>query len=228
MVVAFDLDDTLYDELTYVRSGFRAVSEYLWEQYDIPLQRSYDDMIRRLANGRNRIFDSMLMQFGLYSQQTVRICLAVYRLHQPHIQLLPEAESCLRSLRHLPVYIVTDGNKIVQKNKLVALGLYNRVKFCFITHRYGIKNAKPSPYCFQKICRKEKVMPQDVVYIADNPQKDFVGIKPLGFCTVRLMQGQHRDIEMSPEYEAEYRIASLAELTEDFLVRIVNRNIQGE
>lgn len=226
MVVVFDLDDTLYDELTYVQSGFRAVSGYLCETYHVSPQESYQDMLECLAGGRGHIFDDTLVRFSVYSRQAVRRCLSVYRLHKPDIQLHPEAEECLQRLQHVPVYIVTDGNKLVQKNKLVALGLYDRVKFCFITHRYGIKNAKPSPYCFLKICAKEKVAPQEVIYIADNPRKDFVGIKPLGFRTVRIMQGQHRKVEVSPEYDAEYRIDSLAELTETFLEDVANSTIR--
>lgn len=227
MVVVFDLDDTLYDELSYVQSGFHAVAGYLMEAHRISSQDSYSDMKERLAGGRGRIFDDMLSRFGLYSRQAVRRCLSVYRLHKPDIRLYPEAEECLRRLQHLPIYIVTDGNKLVQENKFVALGLYNRVKFCFITHRYGTKNAKPSPYCFLKICEKEQVAPQEVIYIADNPRKDFVGIKPLGFHTVRLMQGQHQHVKAAPEYEAEYRIDSLAELDEEFLERVITTNGRG-
>ncbi|MGG3881913.1 HAD family hydrolase [Bacillus smithii] len=90
------------------------------------------------------------------------------------------------------------------------------MKHCYVTHRYGIHNAKPSPYCFMHIIEREKVNPHDVVYIGDNPKKDFVGIKPLGFKTIRVMTGQHRSIEMPKEYEADIRIESLAQL-EDVL-----------
>ncbi len=220
LVLVFDLDDTLYDELTYVRSGFRAVAEFLRREYGLAVQDSYIDMVERLQNGRGRIFDDLLIRFGLYSKRNVRSCLSIYRMHKPEIELFADAAECLQRFQHLPIYIVTDGNKLVQKNKLIALGLYHRVKLCFITHRYGVKNAKPSPYCFWKICEREQVSAQEVIYVADNPRKDFVGIKPLGFHTVRIIRGQHKDVELEAEYEAECRIHSLAELSEDLLERI--------
>ncbi|MGE5606004.1 MAG: HAD family hydrolase [Bacteroidota bacterium] len=220
MILVFDLDDTLYEELTFVKSGFRAVAYYLNEQYSIPVQNGLDFMLRKLSSGRGRIFDDLLIHHGIFKKNLVRKCVSTYRLHQPEIKLYPEADACLERFRHYPLYIVTDGNKVVQNNKIKALGLDKRVKYCYITHRYGIKNAKPSPYCFVKICEREKVNPKEVVYIADNPHKDFVGIKPLGFKTIRVLQGQYRKLVLGNDYEAAHQISSLGELDEDQLNHI--------
>lgn len=214
MVLVFDLDDTLYEELTFVKSGFQAVADFLQERYGISAQPSLELMLQKLEDGRGRIFDDLLIHHGIYQKELVKKCIAVYRLHQPKISLYPEANACLKRLHNYPQYIVTDGNKLVQENKINALGLNQRVKFCYLTHRYGIKNAKPSPYCFQKICEREQVTPKEVVYIADNPYKDFVGIKPLGFKTIRVLTGQFREVKMSDQYEASVQIASLAKLME--------------
>lgn len=217
MVVVFDLDDTLYEELTFVKSGFKAVAQYLYEQYSIPIQSGLEFMLAKLPSGRGRIFDDLLIHHGIYKKDLVRKCVSIYRLHQPEISLYPEADACLERFQNHPLYIVTDGNKVVQNNKIKALGLERRVKFVFITHRYGIKNAKPSPYCFFKICEREKVTPKEVIYIADNPHKDFVGIKPFGFKTIRILQGQYKDLILSKEYEADHQIHSLQELNENLL-----------
>lgn len=220
MILVFDLDDTLYEELTFVKSGFRAVARYLSEQFSVPVQTGLEFMLEKLSSGRGRIFDDLLINYGIYKKNLVRKCVSIYRLHRPEITLYPEADACLERFRDYPLYIVTDGNKVVQQNKIKALGLDQRVKFCYITHRYGIKNAKPAPYCFLKICEREKVTPKEVVYIADNPHKDFVGIKPLGFKTIRVLQGAYREIRLSCDYEADNRIGALDELTEDFLATI--------
>ncbi|MBU2699191.1 putative hydrolase of the HAD superfamily [Sporomusaceae bacterium BoRhaA] len=217
MIFVFDLDDTLYDEKTFVYSGFRAVARFLLETYAIPENDSYSLMIDRLKHGRGRIFDDTLLPFGVYSKRVVLQCLGVYRGHHPKIELYADAIRCMERLKKDSVYIVTDGNKLVQKNKLVALGLYNTVKFCFITHRYGVQHAKPSPHCFLKICEREKVVPSEVVYIGDNPYKDFVGIKALGFKTVRMMRGHFKSIVKPGEFEAHIQIQSLDELTEELL-----------
>mgnify|MGYP002621820845 CR=1 FL=1 len=214
--VAFDLDDTLYDEMTYVESGFRAVALFLQREKGIPADEMFEKMMRELAvRGRGRVFDEALAAYGMRTAALVRRCVGVYRSHKPGIRLYGDAVRCLDRLARagIPVYIVTDGNKHVQRAKLEALGLYGdpRVKKCYITRRYGIRHEKPSPYCFLHICRLEKAAPEEVAYVGDNPHKDFVGIKPLGFRTVRILRGGHAGIRKPERYEAELEIRSLDE-----------------
>lgn len=223
MVIVFDLDDTLYNEVTYVESGFGAVAKFLYKTYAIYEKDSYEFMFEQLKQGRGRIFDNTLQHFGAFSKKNVLQCIAIYRSHTPDIRLYEDSIMCLRRLKDLPMYIVTDGNKLVQQKKLVALGLYTGVKFCFITHRYGVKNSKPSPHCFLRICEREQVQPQDVVYIGDNPHKDFVGIKGLGFKTIRIMRGHFKDVVKPKEFEAHCQIQSLDELDDGFLRKLLGR-----
>lgn len=218
MIIVFDLDDTLYDELTYVKSGLKAVSMFLEEKWGVPSSISFQKFISRLEISRDKIFNIILGEFGLYSKKNVQKCVTVYRMHEPDIVLFPAAEACLQRFSQYPIYIVTDGNKIVQARKILSLQLEERVKHVYITHRYGLHYAKPSPYCFQQICKREKAFPNQVVYIGDNPNKDFVGIKPHGFRTIRILQGQHKIQKMPKHFEAEYRIHSLDELTVDWMV----------
>lgn len=220
-VVVFDLDDTLYDDLSFVRSGFAAVAQ----QVLAPLLSEHPDKIQQaleqeLQISRNQVFDRFLQKYGLYSQRLVLRCLSVYRRHFPSIHLFPEAENCLKRLKHLPLYVVTDGNKLVQKNKCLALGLQSKVRKCLCTYAYGRKHSKPSPYCFYKICQLEKVDPHQVVYVADNPYKDFVGLKPLGFHTIRVLTGPYRRLILDAEHEADIRINSLEFLDEKLLEQL--------
>ncbi len=217
LVLVFDLDDTLYEELTFVKSGFRAVARYLGETGRIPAAAAMEFMERRLQKGREGVFDDLLREYGIFSKRLVRKCLAVYRGHKPEITLAPDARRCLARFAHYPKYIVTDGNKLVQANKIKALELEDKVVYAYITHRYGLKHAKPSPYCFLKICEREGGSPGEVVYFGDNPHKDFVGIKPLGFKTVRVLKGPYRQVEMGEEYEAGRRVRTLDEVDEEFL-----------
>ncbi|KRE97944.1 haloacid dehalogenase [Paenibacillus sp. Soil766] len=222
-VLVFDLDDTLYDEITYVHSGFMAVSQFMNVSLGIPVEASYAFMRNELTkSGRGQVFNSTLEHFGFYTKTNVKKCISVYRAHDPQIELSPDAHTCLTEKSSYPIYIVTDGNKHVQNKKLTALGLKKRVKFCYITYRYGLKNSKPSPYVFNKICEKEMVATSQVIYIGDNPTKDFVGIKPLGFITVRIMKGNYKHLVKSDEYEADYQIQSLDELTDSFINTITN------
>lgn len=212
-VIVFDMDDTLYDEFTFVKSGFHAVAHYLSPKLKVPANKLFNFMWEQLeTNGRGAIFDNVLIHYGKFTKKLAKKCVSVYRLHEPNIKLPEESLYCLNRLNSFPLYLVTDGNKLVQYNKVKALGLNKWMKHCFITHRYGIKNAKPSPYCFNKIQELEGVQSGDIVYIGDNPHKDFVGIKPLGFRTIRVLTGEYRDLRMPVKYEAEKIIHSLKQL----------------
>jgi len=214
MIVVFDLDDTLYDELTFVKSGFLKVAEYVNKTYGINPDTAYGIMCSELdANGRGRVFDTLLLAYAVYSTSAVRKCVSVYRGHPPDITLNPDALRCLDRLAQFNKYVVTDGNKIVQRNKAWALGLFPVMKKIFITHEYGKRNAKPSAHCFNRIAQMEKTPPGNIVYIADNPQKDFINIKKLGFKTIRIRQGMFAGLALDPEHEAHVTIDSLDELT---------------
>ena len=218
MILTFDLDDTLYDESSFVKSGFRAVSEYLYKNYSISTSTSFRFMENRLDTyGRRYVFDALLSKYGLKTRENVRKCVSIYRSHKPKIRLYPEAHECLKRFQSFPIYIVTDGNKLVQRNKALSLGLYERIKFCYLTSCYGLRNSKPSPYCFSKICERENVSSQKVVCVGDDPNKDFVGIKPLGFKTIRVLTGRFKDVKKNKSFEADYHINSLKELTFNFL-----------
>lgn len=221
MVLVFDLDDTLFDETTYVKSGFEAVAHYLSSKNNFEFNSVLEVMDSILSRkGRGHVFDDTLNYFKIYSKKEVLKCLSVYRMHEPKIKLWKAAEKCLIRFKNHPIYIVTDGNKIVQHKKIVALGLENKVKKYFISYRHGLKHSKPSPYCFLKIAQLEKSNPDKIIYIGDNVNKDFVGIKPLGFKTIRVLTGQHSEISKAKEFEADYTINSLDELTPQLLNKI--------
>ncbi len=223
-VLVFDLDDTLYPEISFVKSGFKAVAEFLEKEYDLPLKESIAFMLKELENGRGDIFDKLLKVKNVYSASLVKKCLSVYRLHKPEIKLDPETLKCFQRFTDYPKYIITDGNKIVQHNKLVALGLYSMVKRCFITHRHGVNKAKPSPYCMHKICELEKIEPSQAVYIGDNPKKDFVNLKPIGFKTIRILQGMYKNEPADQKYNADWSVNSLKEINESLLNTIFGIN----
>ena len=220
MIIVFDLDEVLYDEKTYVISGFRAVSEFLEKDEAIPKKIIFEYLKRRLKNGRERIFNDLLDNFRIYSQKNLEKCISVYRTHTPKIKLYSDAKDCLKRLKNYPLYIVTDGNKIVQKNKIKALNLENHIKKIILTSNYELRNSKPSTFCFQKICDMEKTSPTNLVYIGDDPHKDFVGLKREGFKTIRLFKGRFKNERLSKEFEADYKIKSLKEINEEFIKKI--------
>lgn len=209
-VIVFDLDDTLYDEITYVKSGFMKVSKvYMPENPHVMFEKMMEILE---SDGRGKVFDNALKHFGFHTRTAATKALGIYRSHMPKICLNEDAREILLHYKNTPLYIVTDGNKLVQERKVKALGLEKFVKKAFITHRYGTIHAKPSPYCFEKIALLEGVKNEEIVYIADNVNKDFIGIKKLGFQSVRISQGMFKEVQKPAEYHANVTIDSLKEL----------------
>lgn len=213
MVVAFDLDDTLYPEETFVKSGFRAVAAVLHARFGV----AESEVLRVLwssleEKGRGSQFDDAVAALGLSGRQSVSELVSIYRHHSPAISLPPASRKVMEALQPRPLYVVTDGHKVVQANKIAALGITPVLEHAYITNRYGIRSSKPSPRVFELMARRERREPRDVLYIGDDPSKDFKGIRPLGFRTVRVLTGRHAAAVVPAEQDAERTIARIAEL----------------
>ena len=211
MVIIFDLDDTLYEERTYVESGLNAVAAFGNERFGWSHEASFIFMVKILDSiGRGMIFDLWLKEFGGYGKGLTKQCVNIYRHHTPEIKIFKSAKKLLPQLKDYPMYILTDGHKIVQEKKLGALGIEKLFLRAFITHRYGVKYAKPSTYCFDLIRKRESVRWEDMIYVGDNPYKDFVNLNKLGVKTVRVQTGFYRKVKAEKDYDAQYSIADLS------------------
>ncbi|GGO73848.1 HAD family hydrolase [Bowmanella pacifica] len=213
MIFIFDLDDTLYDERQYVESGFQAVADMAQQRWGLDKTQSFARLINLLdSQGRGRIFDDWLAAHSLANKGNIQACVRSYRRHKPSLKM-PEAHLALLNELPKPLYLVTDGHKIVQQNKVDALGIGPLFKRVFITHRFGIQHAKPSTHCFELIKKAEGCDWQDMLYIGDNPAKDFVNLNKLGMQTVRVLTGVHRDVQVPPAVDATNTIQTLVGLS---------------
>ncbi|MDP4528331.1 HAD family hydrolase [Alkalimonas delamerensis] len=212
MIYIFDLDDTLYEERQYVKSGLWAVARFAAITWQLNETKSFETMLQLLdTQGRGRIFDDWLAQHKLATKGNIKACISCYRLHEPKISMPEEHHQLLLQLPK-PLYLVTDGNKIVQHKKIQALGIEQYFKRIFITHRFGVKNAKPSTHCFKLIKQEEKCEWNNMTYIGDNPSKDFVNLNKLGMHTVRVLTGSHRDMVVRKGYDAQNSLMQLVDL----------------
>ena len=212
MIPIFDLDDTLYLERHFVESGFHAVAIKLNFLWGWSADESLKFMLNVLDNeGRGYVFNRLLEFHDALSAKNIRHCVNVYRFHKPQINLTLAVRRVLESFNHKP-YLVTDGHKMVQHNKIKSLDIDSLFKRTYITHRYGLCYAKPSIYCFDLIRKKEKCKWTDMFYVGDNPAKDFVNLNSLGVHTIRVKTGEHREVIAKKGFDAKYKINSLNEL----------------
>jgi putative hydrolase of the HAD superfamily len=216
-VVVFDLDDTLYLERDFVRSGFAAVGAWLASQHGV---RGFEACAWRLfeAGRRGDIFDQVLPRLGIDpGRALIDRLVRVYRDHRPSIRLEPAAADLLARLSgrcHLAV--LTDGFCDTQKRKIAVLELESRCRTIVCTDQWGREHWKPSPMGFVHIQEALGVAPEGCVYIGDNPAKDFRAPKALGWQTLRLRhpQGEHaRAAAASPLDDADRTVTDLDQVT---------------
>src|SRR5919109_3451394 len=123
-VVVFDLDDTLYLERDYVRSGFVAVDRWVNDRFSIS---GFFDRAWALfeAGRRGDIFDRAIVELTARpNPELVRDLVDVYRGHTPSIRLAPDAEAALPGLgARYRTALLTDGIGTTQARKVAALGL---------------------------------------------------------------------------------------------------------
>ncbi len=198
--VIFDLDDTLYDEVEYCKSGFKAIAKYLSDNMDLNVSESelYSDFRSAFDSGRRRdIFNFVMDKQGLpEDSQLIRRLVNIYRNHIPDIKLPDDSKNLLDELKKdYRLALLTDGFAPSQIHKVRSLGIrpyFNRIVF---SQSLGRKYWKPSVRGYKIILKKLNCPPESSVYIADNPRKDFIGPNKLKMHSVRLIRAAslHKD-----------------------------------
>ena len=96
MILIFDLDDTLYDEASFVDSGLEAVARHGKRKWGWDAEASLATLRAvLLRDGRGKVFDRWLEAHGRLSRARVAECVRVYRHHRPNLVLFPEARRML-------------------------------------------------------------------------------------------------------------------------------------
>lgn len=175
--VIFDLDDTLYSEKDYIKSGFVAVAKYL-----AVVENAQEKLWNAFASNGNAI-DCVLQDENIYTESLKNECLSVYREHEPDIKLYESAVRVLKYLRskNIKIGIITDGRPNGQRAKIEALKLEQYVDEIIITDELGgIQFRKPNDIPFRIMQNRLQVPFEHMIYIGDNPKKDFQSPKILG------------------------------------------------
>jgi putative hydrolase of the HAD superfamily len=205
--LVLDVDDTLYLERTYVESGFRAVGS--WIADTLGIEGFSDAALKTFAAGaRGDVFDQVLVRFGVEpTAGLVTELVDRYRAHRPVIQLLPDAAALIAraSQLDLPIAVITDGPALSQRLKVESLGISGRCHPIVITSDTPGVRSKPDPSAFRLVERSWGVDPKRLLYIGDNPSKDFLAPRSLGWRTVRVRRsgGLHENAVSGPDVDHE-------------------------
>lgn len=169
-VCLFDLDDTLYSEKEYVRSGFHAIADAM------PEIRGCEERLWQAFLRGQKAIDVILQEENIYSEAYREKCLEIYRKHIPAISLYEEAVELLQTLkaREMKLGIITDGRVEGQSAKIRALQLQKYFEKIIITDELGgIEFRKPNPAAFVQMQDYFQVPYEQMAYVGDNYSKDF-------------------------------------------------------
>jgi len=172
--VVFDLDDTLYSEKNYVRSGYRKIAQNYPD-----IENAEEKLWNSFLKGEkaiDKVFDETRLD-----EKEKKNALNIYREHMPMIELYAGVSEMLIRIKNKgkKIGIITDGRPDGQKNKIKALKL--DVDQVIITDELGgIQYRKPNKKAFELMQNRWKIAFNKMVYIGDNISKDFSAPKELG------------------------------------------------
>ncbi len=212
--VVFDLDDTLISEYEYIRSGFSAVSEIFYEKYHLKI---YDELLELFQQDKKYVFNRLLIKHGMETDESrITEMVSIYHNHIPKVNYSEGVLLTLTELKNrgLKLGIITDGYYITQKNKLNVLNADEVFDKIIITDEMGRDYWKPNPKAFEIMRDYFNIQFDEMMYIGDNPEKDFYigGIYPVQ--TVRLdnHEGVYHNKEYYRDVKEKFRINHIKEL----------------
>lgn len=215
-MVVFDLDDTLYKEIDFVKSGFKHIAS-LVSNVNAPEEEVYQLLLDTFLQGGNA-FETVVQKywFRLFNVQWM---ITAYRNHKPVLWLDDDTRRMLARLKAdgVTMGIITDGRRMTQHNKMEALGLKQYMDVSDIIVNEVEERQKPDRGSFE--CLMEKHGKDcDYWYVGDNTEKDFVAPNRLGWKTVCLLDDGRNIHQQNFDHDSggmpQLRIRSISELEE--------------
>ena len=210
-VVVFDLEDTLYLEIDFLKSGYHAVADYLSKS--VGIHDLYAEMIKVYQAGEKDVFQKVLNHHHLNIDKSE--LLDIYRYHFPQIDLDNKVRSVLDQLKgkcHLA--LITDGRSQTKRNIINALGLSDFFDESDVYISDEVGHIKTTPFSFEKIM--ETYPDCQYIYVGDNTEKDFLMPNQLGwdsYCILDDGQHIHKQVfALDAKYLPKHIIKNITEL----------------
>lgn len=178
-VFVFDLDDTLFKELDYLKSAYKEIAALISAT---DTDEVYQEMLNYYQEGKNAFAEILNTHQSTF---TTKDLLNVYRNHQPKISFTSGVQKTLSSLKEHKVVmgIITDGRSKQQRSKINALCIEQYTSDIIISEEFGTEKPDERNYTFFH----KKYPNSEYIYFGDNVRKDFVSPNKLGWKTICLL-----------------------------------------
>lgn len=214
--IVFDLDDTLISEKKYIESGYRHIATLLSKRYDKDVTELYELLLDLFNYSPKNVFNRLLDTFGIpYTKTDIIELVEEYRNHFPSVDFFDDVLPFLDLLkkRNVKTGIITDGYANAQRNKLMAVKATTHFDEIIVTDELGRDFWKPHPKAFEIMKEKLNVEFHEMIYVGDNPEKDFYISSKYPVGTVRVYRdGVYTEKSYLKGIREKHSIKSLKEL----------------
>ena len=206
--LVLDLDDTIYKELEFLRSGYRHIASLLEPKLN---KNIYGEMFSWYSRGLNT-FDKIKQKYN--PPMTIQELVYEYRSHFPDISLDISEAVFFRELNDIGIRLglITDGRSKSQRNKLKALCIEGIFEDILISEEFGTEKPHRNNFAFFS----EKYPNFNFIYIGDNFNKDFITPKKMGWITIGLLDDgrniHKQNFDLPLEYHPHFFISQLSDL----------------
>lgn len=205
-VICFDLDDTLYKEIDFLKSAYREVADTAGhpEAFVLMLDWYY---------AKENAFAKLIETYR--PSLSIADCLNIYRNHFPDISLDTGVKDYLEELKaaDAKMGLISDGRSLTQRNKIKALGLEDFFDIEVISEKFGSEKPNPRNY---KVVMDRFPEQKIFLYVGDNPKKDFVAPNHLGWRTYCLKNDgrniHNQDFSLSEDFLPQYVVNKINEI----------------
>ena len=165
--ICIDLDDTLYNEVDYVLSGYRDIIQYLEMNKKIRIKK-LPKKKEILENRKTHIQKFINKNKICFS--SIKFFINILRNHKPSIKISKKNIKKLALLKkHFKnLILITNGRSITQRNKINSLKIKKFFNKILISDEIGVK--KPNIKIYKKIFKEFPNTKK--VFIGDNLKID--------------------------------------------------------
>ncbi|MGR4865755.1 HAD family hydrolase [Caulobacter sp. LARHSG274] len=192
--VLFDLDETLLDRTTSLRSFLRdqffRFNEHLGRA-DYPIwEERFLKLDARGSQPKSKVYPVLLDEFGGKIAEANRLVADYAENCCKHAQPFEGMTRVLVQLRGTGkrLGIVTNGESAFQSRHLEALDLWRLVDEVLVSEEEGLR--KPDPQLFLRGANRLGVPPEQCLFVGDNPRADILGAAAVGMQTAWFRCGQ--------------------------------------
>ena len=173
-VVVFDLDNTLYNEIDYLKVTYSQISKDV-KRLNICLDDN--ELSNFLVNtfltqGREKLFQKFITKFGIknYDLEKFLNVIRNVQIEPCSIKIKPFLENFIKkNIYNYYFVIATNGNPDQQKNKLKSINIPHldlfRIIYC---NTLGKDKNKPSPTFINQIVYDYHIRKDSVILIGDS------------------------------------------------------------